>query len=650
MFRFWRKRRGATAVEYALLLMLIGFSLIGALAATGRNIAEVFDSVSNRVDDVGGGTETGGNDTGGGGDDTGGGGDGSDGPGVTAYGYSVDCGHSSASCTQVTQQGGSTSQSPAGWAQCQTAPDSTQQTLLQQASLLSGAPGLAEADAVAASCSGGGGSATAYGWRVDCTDGTALCMQYSPASGASETDLANCGTGATSAQQTILAGSGLVVPQDGQTPESLTASCSAADLTYGWLASCMSNGETGFGCYSTGAAMQGVRNVADARACESYTPKSGDDALLTAAGLMTAAARDSYQGDCSADPDGPPADYYYGYRLSCSSGGNAATCTQINSIDETKQTVSSTNCQSDQSQQGQDWTTAAGLLPGASGLTPTAAAAHCDDDPDMAYGWQVTCFGGGGPFSPPPPTCYGVSASDPSNPVEVESWRCSGYTPTGADATSRLTDGGLLTDAQLQDYDWNNCSVEATEPAKWRLVLDSGSSYCHQDLLVEQAERWACVRDDVELTGVAAGACPISDRRMAPYWQQVGWCEERYHGMQWKPNGGEMCDSSETPATTVIPNTEEGNSYLYGGTARDPSFIAANEFCLGVGAGCCEIYQPTAGQTTYARAYFQTEDTRPAPYYASFIGAGLKVWLSDPNRSYYWDESIVWSPPNQCCY
>lgn len=55
-----RRSRAATAVEYALLLMLIGFAITGAVLAVGDEVEQVFDTVTNRVDDVGDGDGDGG--------------------------------------------------------------------------------------------------------------------------------------------------------------------------------------------------------------------------------------------------------------------------------------------------------------------------------------------------------------------------------------------------------------------------------------------------------------------------------------------------------------------------------------------------------------------------------------------------------------
>lgn len=73
MLREFRRRKGATGVEYALVLVLIGFTLTAVIAGTGRSIVDVFTGVSNRIDDPtipgpGGGGSGGG--SGGGGGDT----------------------------------------------------------------------------------------------------------------------------------------------------------------------------------------------------------------------------------------------------------------------------------------------------------------------------------------------------------------------------------------------------------------------------------------------------------------------------------------------------------------------------------------------------------------------------------------------------
>jgi pilus assembly protein Flp/PilA len=53
-----RKDRGATAVEYGLLVGLIAVVLIIAVGAFGTELSEMFDRITKRLSDVGVATET----------------------------------------------------------------------------------------------------------------------------------------------------------------------------------------------------------------------------------------------------------------------------------------------------------------------------------------------------------------------------------------------------------------------------------------------------------------------------------------------------------------------------------------------------------------------------------------------------------------
>jgi len=53
-----RDDRGATAVEYGLLVALIALVIIGAVVILGGNLSKVFGTVANSVGSVGGGVTT----------------------------------------------------------------------------------------------------------------------------------------------------------------------------------------------------------------------------------------------------------------------------------------------------------------------------------------------------------------------------------------------------------------------------------------------------------------------------------------------------------------------------------------------------------------------------------------------------------------
>ena len=49
IFRERRSDRGATAVEYALMVMLIAIVIVGAVTALGNNLKPLFDSAASGI-------------------------------------------------------------------------------------------------------------------------------------------------------------------------------------------------------------------------------------------------------------------------------------------------------------------------------------------------------------------------------------------------------------------------------------------------------------------------------------------------------------------------------------------------------------------------------------------------------------------------
>ncbi len=47
LFRAWRDRRGATAIEYGLIAALIAVAAIGAMSRLGGKVGTTFNQVSN---------------------------------------------------------------------------------------------------------------------------------------------------------------------------------------------------------------------------------------------------------------------------------------------------------------------------------------------------------------------------------------------------------------------------------------------------------------------------------------------------------------------------------------------------------------------------------------------------------------------------
>jgi len=49
IFRFWRDERGATAIEYALIVVLIGLVIVGAISAVYTAIVHNYNIILNHI-------------------------------------------------------------------------------------------------------------------------------------------------------------------------------------------------------------------------------------------------------------------------------------------------------------------------------------------------------------------------------------------------------------------------------------------------------------------------------------------------------------------------------------------------------------------------------------------------------------------------
>jgi len=52
MYKFLQDEQGATAIEYSLLVSLIGIVIVGSLLALGGNLFDVFSSISSGLTPV----------------------------------------------------------------------------------------------------------------------------------------------------------------------------------------------------------------------------------------------------------------------------------------------------------------------------------------------------------------------------------------------------------------------------------------------------------------------------------------------------------------------------------------------------------------------------------------------------------------------
>lgn len=59
--RFWKNQRGATAIEYGFIVVLISLGAIAALGAVGDSLSNVFSSFASDVEDATPGDNGGGN-------------------------------------------------------------------------------------------------------------------------------------------------------------------------------------------------------------------------------------------------------------------------------------------------------------------------------------------------------------------------------------------------------------------------------------------------------------------------------------------------------------------------------------------------------------------------------------------------------------
>lgn len=332
LLQILRQRRGATAVEYALLLFLFAAG-VGAVAATGTQIGDVFCYAANRVGGSSCSVPTVVNDGGGT-------------PQFrTAYGYSVDCAAPSASCQQVSDDPAASGPSDVADAQCIAAQSAESVAYAAQRGLLAAEAGLAPAAAIG-TCSAPS-SVTAYGWQPLCSGSEALFLCRGVSSDAPSTSF-----------------------------PAAPALCGS-------------------------------------------TPDAQQTELLTAAGLFTAAGRESYDASsCNAGTL-----YAYGYDMYCDS--YESTCNRF-SLDSDGDTHydplgSDALCQTEQTDAQKLLLTQSWLVPGGPGIDTDASLDVCTDS-TMAYGYYARCGSGGAQF-----TCYGTLPRAPGTTIGADDAQCENY-------------------------------------------------------------------------------------------------------------------------------------------------------------------------------------------------------------------------------
>lgn len=294
-----RRRRGAAQIEYALLLTLIAFSLIGVIAMTGSDIGGLFCTASNTM----GGSCT---------PSTGPVADTDPtppteppdptpptDPSEAAFGWSVEnCSAvegappPSFACHAVSRDGLFTV-ADAAEASCRDfVPQAGDDRLLAAVRLLDNTQ-VASYDSAA--CTIADPATLAFGWYVDCASATATCARLEDTGdwwGVGWTDVADaeCAAPQTPAQMSLAVDNGLTPGGPDSTAAAAVAACSAPGTLYGWGYDCQSATQTmAWYCSAYTAPYQQWSSATDAQ-CAAF---SGDTARFAEVGLLTSQQRAS---------------------------------------------------------------------------------------------------------------------------------------------------------------------------------------------------------------------------------------------------------------------------------------------------------------------------------------------------------------------
>lgn len=682
MGRIWgllRRRRAATAVEYALLVMLFAGVCLAIVTTSGQRLSDVFCYSANHVQPGAclGGSPGGGDDGGGGGDFT------------VAYGYSLDCtADGAASCQQVSDDPAEPGPIAAATASCNAAQNPAQLALAAARGLLTAADGIDAAQActggdtvawgfvatcqdatVAFACRGlmrsspttlidgdsadcdaagppqdgdaallqahgllprdatagydgswcTGAPVTAYGWDLYCDDNVANCngFTWSPQDGEDYDETVDPALCAieSSPEQRSLLEYSYLIPATAGATQQSTLALCTGSTLIYGYDASCDNAHAGFDCVATYPGAPGSWITAPQSSCDAYAERPGDAEALSSRGFIPVSQRSVFAANCSAVPA-------YGYIVDCDS--SEAFCKTATRVDGQISLSDGGNCGSYQSGAQGQLAQEAGLLPSQPSENPLDS---CYKDPDTSYGWLVDCE------QNPDDSgfiCLGVGDSTVTTASAAD---CAGYTPRPEDAErfAPFTDNGtqVYSDAQKQTTPISQaCGVTYG----WQTLYD----YIGCDEEIEQANAHvACVRDSDNkvMTGADEALC-TGARPGGDGVQTVGACH-RYYDMRPDTSTYWFCNDDNSP-------DQQGYVQMTrpAGNPTDAALTAdeMNDYCTAQNAVCCSYwlrsYPPDGQWIGVVQAHLSVGST---PTYGGSL-------YSDPGRASAATTLSGWTP------